>query len=353
MTKGCGRRGFLTVAATIGAGCVGRTSAIERQVPSVTGAVYWPRHAYTHFQTWDTYRPAEIDRDFGYAKRLNLDALRIIVGYEFWRDAPARFKRAFDHLLQSATRHGLSVLPVLFESVGQKPDQAALRDTDIRTAHAVQSPGPTVIRNPAAWDGPRRFTRWFTKTFGDRIVALEVMNEPCGWPQRVEFCRDMLRSARRTAPHVPLTLGCKDVHLNTQFTNPPLDIFQYHHNDPATPADLTASMAQARAVGDRHGKPVWLTEWQRTTQEPPLLKFPHYASLASTVRSSQVDGDFFWQLMLKPAYVQISRDIGRVEGVFHPDGTVYSGEDAKAIAGGDPPPERADLPATWIHPDAR
>lgn len=353
MDEGCSRREYLALATAAGSGSLGRTAAYDRDVPDVNGAIYWPGHAYTHYQTWLRYDPAEIERDLGYATRLDLNAVRLIVGYEFWRDAPSAFEAAFGHLLDAADSRGIHVLPVLFESVGGAPSTANLLDTDVRTAHAAQSPGEAVIRREPLWGGPRRFTRWFTEAFGDRIAALEVMNEPCGWAPREAFCRAMLRTARRTDASVPLTVGCKTVEHNRQFTDPRLDVYQFHLNDPADEAEMESAMARGERIAERDGRPVWLTEWQRTTVEPPLLKYPNYASLAPTVRAGPIAGDFFWQLMLKPAYVEVSRDIGRVEGVFHGDGAVYSAADAEAISGGEFREERPRLPPRWLDPGAR
>lgn len=128
-----------------------------------------------------------------------------------------------------------------------------------------------MIRRERLWGGPRRSTRWFTEAFGDRIAALEVMNEPFGRAPREAYCRATLRTARRTGAIVPLTVECKTVEHNRRFADPRLDVSQFHPNDPADEAEMESAMARARRVAERDGRPVWLTEWQRTTVEPPLL----------------------------------------------------------------------------------
>ncbi|HZE17136.1 MAG TPA: hypothetical protein VE197_16360, partial [Mycobacterium sp.] len=42
-------------------------------------------------------------------------------------------------------------------------------------------------------------------------------------------------------------------------------------------------------------------------------------------------GNFFWSLMLKPAYSLTQRRRGLLNGVFHEDGAVWSKKDARSL----------------------
>ena len=99
-----------------------------------------------------------------------------------------------------------------------------------------------------------------------------------------------------------------------------------------TAAAMARRLDEAAETAGLLDRPVWLTEWQRTREEPPDRRLPNYASLAETVRESAVDGDFFWSLLLKPAYLPRQRRLGRLNGVFHEDGAVWSRADARALA---------------------
>jgi hypothetical protein len=318
-----------------------------------SGAIYWPARAYTHYQTWAEYNPAEIDRDFSYAADLNLNALRIIVGWEFWRDNPDKFQRAFDHLLKTAHHYDIQLLPVLFESIGETPTQENFLDNNVVTSFAVKSPSLNVIKNRSLWDGPRQFVDWFTTRYGqhDALLAEEIMNEPGDWDPRVDFCQEMLRTAGTADPDVPLTMGSKDFAYNQQYSDPELDIYQFHYNLPETTADMQRKLREAEQFAEETGKPIWLTEWQRTRRpQPPHKMLPDYSSLASTIFESDIDGNFFWQLMLKPANIDKPRKMGRLNGLVHEDGAVYSKNDAWVISG-EPGQwtERREWPA-WAEP---
>ncbi|WP_129116502.1 glycoside hydrolase [Halegenticoccus tardaugens] len=354
-----------------------QSSPSIRSLAGIRGAVYVPARAFNAHQAWREYEPLSVERDLGYAARLNLNAIRFFVSYEYWLDEPGGLERALDHFLDSAAVEGLRALPILFESAGREPTREHLRDRDPETACAVCSPAADVIRNERRWSerrprglfgtarralrldrgdrrttgGPREYVEWFAERYGDddRLLAIEIMNEPGGWAERLRFARRMLRVADDGRGDVPLTMGCKDLETNLAFEEPRLDAFQFHHNLPPTRERARDAFADARRFGDEHGRPVWLTEWQRTRDEPPDVTHPHYASLADVVRESDLDGDFFWSLMLKPAYLPKQRENGRLNGVFHEDGPVWSAADARAIAGDPDLPirERRD-PPSWL-----
>lgn len=307
------------------------------KLTGVRGAIYFPSRAFNHYQTWESYDRSAVHGDLVRATDLGLNALRVFVSFEYWRDHPERFERRFDSFLKLAGGHGLRVLPMLFESIGDEPTEANLTDRDVTTAFAVKSPHSEIVKTPARWSEPRRFVSWFVERYGDddNLLAVEIMNEPGKWKKRVAFCQEMLVAAREADEDVPLTMGCKDFEFNELYADPGLDVYQFHFNLPPTAADMRTKLREAAAFAEETETPIWLTEWQRTREEPPNKFLPNYSSLAPVIRESEIDGDFFWQLMLKPAYIEKPRKQGRLNGLFHENGEVFSSADARAIAGAD------------------
>ncbi|MDS0299836.1 glycoside hydrolase family 5 protein [Halogeometricum sp. S1BR25-6] len=303
----------------------------------VRGAVYFPSRTFNQYQAWELYDPEEAARDLSYARSVNVNALRTLVSYEYWRDNPAESRQKLDHFFGAAAERGVGVLPVLFESIGEEPTAENLYDRDVLRNGAIRSPSHEVIRNESEWAGPHQFVRWFVERYGghEGFLAVEVMNEPGEWDDRVRFCRAMLQAARGADPDAPLTMGCIGLSNNLLYDDPPLDVFQFHYNLPPTAAHMESALTEAARFSRETETPVWLTEWQRTREEPPDVLVPNYSSLATTVRGGDIAGDFFWQLMLKPAYGAVQRAKGRLNGLFYEDGWVYSADDARAIAGED------------------
>ena len=341
----------------------------DGDLTGVRGAIYVPARAYNAYQIWRDYDPEVVERDLSYAERLGLNAVRVFCSYERWDEDREGHGEAFDHLLDAAAGRGIRVLPILFESAGVEPTRANLTDRDPATACAVRSPSHAVIKTGNGggllarlggggdrWERPREFVGWFVSRYGDdeRLLGIEIMNEPGGWKPRERFAADMLRTAAERDPAAALTMGCKSIGNNRRYDD--LDVLQFHHNVPPTAADMREAIAEAVGVARDAGKPVWLTEWQRTREQPPDKMDPNYASLARTIRESDLDGDFFWSLMLKPAWLPKMRKKGRLNGVFHEDGAVWSADDVAAFVGGpddgtggaaalEPPVERREPPA--------
>ena len=55
-----------------------------RASAKIRGAIYIPSRDYNALQLWKNFNLAETKRDFGYARTLHLNALRICASYEFW-----------------------------------------------------------------------------------------------------------------------------------------------------------------------------------------------------------------------------------------------------------------------------
>ncbi|WP_244605250.1 glycoside hydrolase 5 family protein [Halorussus halobius] len=349
------RRRLLRAIASTGlggvAGCAGPAALGDGDAPQSTdrgsaslapvdvrGALYVPARAWNTFQMWHDYDEAVVERDLGYATEVNLNAVRTWVSYEQYRRDPAALERAVDHFLATADERGIEVLFGLFESVGKEPTEEHLHDTDPVTAPPVQSPASDVLVDEFRWDGPREYVRWFMERYGDddRLLAVEVMNEP-GWLDAMKnFAAGMFETMVDHRGSVPLTVGSTSMANNAEYLDWGADVLQLHYNFPDSEAAFHDLLPQALELGRDLDVPVYLSEWQRVADfgwdESEVVDEPgpDYASLAPAIREYGV-GNFFWSLMVKPAYVRYMRERGIINGLFHEDGAVWSREDARAI----------------------
>jgi hypothetical protein len=323
--------------------------AVRRDDPaSIRGAIYIPAGAYNAPQLWKNFSLKETRRDFGYAREIHLNALRMWASYEYWGMEPAKFQREFDQMLDAAHDNGIRILISLFENDGVAPTPGNMWTTDPKRAFAIQSPGRKIAAgDPSQWEHPRKFVEWFMKQYGndDRLLAIEVMNEPTigrnGKPGTAPFAMSMFKTAKSLQGTVPLTVGSARVNLARKFIPLGLDIINFHDNYPVSTQALADAIRNALAAGQKTGLPVWLTEWQRVRQGgsgwggqriTQQERLTDYASLAPTVHSYPI-GSFFWSLMIKPAYLPAQRKNGTINGLFWPDGAVDSLKDARAISG--------------------
>lgn len=334
------RRDILGMGVAGATGLAGCTASGANGPPvDIRGTLYLPARAYNTYQMWNEYDRAVIERDLGYAARLNLNAIRTWLSYEFWAEDSDAHGDAIDHFLSAAADRGIDVLFGLFEGVGVDPTSDRLHDTDPTTARAVRSPALAVASDPSRWAKPRAFVRWFMDRYrnDDRLLAIEVMNEP-GWiPAQKAFASEMFETLVAERGSVPLTVGSTSLANNTGYIEWGSDILQFHYNFPNDRGIYRRLLDGANDLSAASERPVWLTEWQRTRSgsgfAAPIAGEewqPNYSTLAPTIRKAGT-GNFFWSLMIKPAYVLVQRRKGVLSGVFHEDGAVWDLRDARAL----------------------
>lgn len=309
---------------------------------SIRGAIYIPAEAYNAPQLWKNFSLAETRRDFGYAREIHLNALRVWASYEYWQMEPERFQTSLDQMLDAARANGIRILLSLFEEDGVAPTPENMWATNPATAFDIKSPGSKITKDPQRWEQPRAFVKWFMEHYRNdrRLLAIEVMNEPEVDRGAVPFAKSMFKTAKTMQGTVPLTVGNTSIETAREFLPLGLDVIEYHDNFPRTLIQFESAITNALAFSRQHHVPVWLTEWQRLrpggngwgkARISESETMPDYASLAPMVHKYPI-GNFFWSLMVKYAYLPPQRRQGTVNGLFWPDGAVWSLADARAIA---------------------
>lgn len=306
----------------------------------VRGAIYIPARAFNIYQMWKRYDPKIVERDLGYAKRVNLNAIRVWTSYGWWNADRKGLEQSFEHLLTAAEERGIRVLVGLFDAVGAEANSETLLDRNLSTATAVSEPGDYVMEDSDHWSGVRRYVNWFMDRYrnDDRLLAISVMNEP-GWSATERrFARAMFREAAKRKGSVPLSIGATSLTNSARFVDWGADVVQFHYNFPRNREIIRQLLNDANELQDVLEKPVWLTEWQRVRRSGGGFGGdiqgtewqPNYATMAPVIREASV-GSFFWSLMVKPAWVPAQRKHDVVNGLFHEDGAVWSLKDARAI----------------------
>ena len=327
---------------------------------SIRGAIYIPANAYNAPQMWKNFSLAETRRDMGYAREIHLNALRSWASYEYWQLHPKRFQSEFNQFLGAAHAAGIRILISLFEEDGVPPTPHNMWTTNPATAFDIQSPGFAIAssKDRKQWEKPRSFINWFMAHYrnDDRLLAIEVMNEPNG--AEVPFAKSMFKTAKSMQGSVALTIGSDSIVHAKTYIPLGLDVMEFHYNFPTSCRQFSDAIKHAIKVGHQYHLPVWLTEWQRLRpggngwgrkKISNAARFPDYASLASIVHQYPI-GNFFWSLMIKRAYLPPQRKQGTVNGLFWPDGSVWTLRDARAIAN-DPNlklPEKHSLPPGYL-----
>ncbi len=315
---------------------------IKPAIDAPNGAIYIPAKAFNVWQQWKDYNHEEAERDLGYAASIGLDSLRIWVSYEYWEADPKHHEECLEHFLNTAKAQNIKIMPSLFDSCGVDDNPEIREDRNPETAVAICSPAWAIHRDRSRWKETEKFVNRFMEQHANdqRLLAIEIMNEPYLVDNRMAFSRQMFKTATEKRGAVPLTVGTsRNMEGSVYFMDLGLDILQSHYNFPASIEDFEKHLEKEKMMGATLERPIWHTEWQRlrpvgdppSKEVPPEQRTPDYASLAPSVFKSGL-GHFWWSLMLKPAYLIFHRKSGVINGLFHEDGTVYSLADARAVS---------------------
>src|SRR5687767_8908657 len=131
-------RTLLTLTVAVAAACAPARAADERTAPAaavqwtperarawadstgwLVGSNFAPSTAINQLEMWqaETWDPATIDRELGLAESLGFNSMRVFLHHIPWQQDSAGFLRRIDELLSIADRHGIRVMPVLFDGV--------------------------------------------------------------------------------------------------------------------------------------------------------------------------------------------------------------------------------------------
>lgn len=133
---------------------------------TVKGVNYVPRTAVNSVEMWmaDTFDPDTIDEELGWARDIGYTVIRVQLQFAVWQDDPDGFRARVDKLLEIAAKHGLRVVPVLFDDlnlagepprVGKQPDPVPGE----YNARWVPSPGAEAVKDRGQWPALEKYVK--------------------------------------------------------------------------------------------------------------------------------------------------------------------------------------------------
>lgn len=154
-------------------------------LPWLVGCNFNPSTAINQLEMWqaDTFDPATIDRELGWAEDLGFTSIRVYLHHLLWEQDAEGFLNRLDQFLTIADRHGIGVMFVLFDSVWDPhPKLGPQRDPEpgVHNSGWVQSPGADDLMNPDREELLKSYTVGVISRFKDdpRVHAWDLWNEP-------------------------------------------------------------------------------------------------------------------------------------------------------------------------------
>ena len=245
------------------------------QQPWPVGANFLPSTAINELEMWqaDTFDPATIDRELGWAEAIGMNTMRVFLHNLVWEQDPKGFDQRINTFLTIAARHHIRPVFVLFDSCWDpfpslarsiRPSPACITPAGCRLPAPRFSPIP---RSTRAWratskasSAPLPTTRasW-PGTCGTSRTTATTDSYAKGEPRnKNEIILGLLPQvfawARSAHPTQPLTSGLWHGDWSSLDTMPPLariqieqsDIISFHNY--GWPEDFEAHVKHAGAV---------------------------------------------------------------------------------------------------------
>lgn len=174
----------------------------------------------------DTFDPAQIDKELGWAEGLGFNTIRVFLHDLLWKEDSAGFLKRLDQFVQIADKHHIGVMFVLFDSVWD-PDPHAGKQREprphVHNSGWVQSPGRAVLSDPSKHKTLEPYVKGVIGHFRNdpRIHAWDIINEPDN-PNKTAYgkvelsdkaeaalvlMKEAFAWAREVDPSQPLTSG--------------------------------------------------------------------------------------------------------------------------------------------------
>ncbi|MEM7308458.1 MAG: hypothetical protein AAF682_17385 [Planctomycetota bacterium] len=266
---------------------------------------------------WRFYNYEQTGIELGYLASIGCNSIRVWLNFAVWDVERQAFLLKLSDLLQHATSRGISVMLILWDSVGKLPSETPYDDTVGWTAN----PGPDKVVDPSFRDQGDAYVKEVVQvaTASGADVIWDVMNEPDNLP--VEWVEHYLALVKALDPTSPRTVGYFQASAALQ-TSELVDIISFHPYG-IFRANVEVPAKEAAAIASvQNTKPVLATE----------CGFPggggqRYEDVLDYLREEGV-GFYLFQAMIgdHPAFPWKGGT-----GFFYKDGTVRDLEAVRAF----------------------
>ena len=283
-----------------------QAEAWARKTPWLVGCNFIPSTAVNQLEMWqaDTFDPATIDRELGWAEGLGFNSVRVFLHDIAWRTDPDGFLKRVDQFLAIAEKHKIGAMFVLLDSCWDPFPKAGPQRPPTPHVHNsgwVQSPGLEVLKDPARHGELEPYVKAVVGRFKDdpRVQVWDLINEPDNangssygqheLKNKPELALALLRKvfqwAREAGPSQPLSAGvwmgdyagAKASEIN-RYQIEASDVITFHCYDPVP--TLEKKVAELRPFG----RPVVCTEYMARGHDSrfdPVLGYFHEQNIGA------------------------------------------------------------------------
>ncbi len=261
-----------------------KANAWYRERPWLVGCNYGPSTAINQLEMWqaDSFDLETIDRELGWAEDLGFTSIRVFLHHLLWEQDREGFLRRMERFLDTAEKHQIGVMFVLFDSVWDpfpKVGPQRAPKPHVHNSGWVQSPGLEILKDPSRYDELKGYVQGVVGHFKDdrRVHVWDVFNEPDNRngssygrfepENKAELALQLLKKEvawiREVDPSQPITSGVwlgdwsdpAKLSPMERFQLDSSDIISFHNYGPL--ADVKKRVETLR----RYGRPIVCTEY--------------------------------------------------------------------------------------------
>lgn len=325
--------------------------------PWLVGSNFLPTNAINQLEMWqaETFDPAEIDRELGWAESLGMNTMRVFLHDLLWQDADG-FKKRVDTFLTISSKHHIRPIFVLFDSCWDPNPKLGPQHPPIPGVHNsgwVQSPGAAALMDPAQESRLRAYVQGIVGAFADdsRILAWDVWNEPSNTndgsyshdepKDKHELVRTLLPKvfawARASNPSQPLTSGLWEGDWSSAEKLDPIGRIQFEESDVLSFHNYGWPEEFEKRIDslEKFHRPILCTEFMARSVGStfdtilPIAKRRRVAAINWGFVAGKSQTYFPWDSWQRP-YVEQTPPIW-FHDVFHADGRPYREREAQLI----------------------
>jgi hypothetical protein len=296
-----------------------------------TGANFTPSTAINQLEFWqaETFDPATIDRELGWAESIGFNTVRVYLHHLAWQVDPKGFLSRIDQFLTIAAKHKIEPVVVLFDDcwnpvyqAGKQPDPKP----GIHNSGWVRDPGDLLFSDTSLMKVLEDYTKAVMGHFTDdqRILLWDLYNEPGNSDygnRSMPLLKNVFRWAREVNPSQPVSAGLwyRNYGELNRFQAENSDIITYHNY--SNEVDHAAALDTLKI----YGRPLICTEYMARTNGSkfgnilPLLKERGVGAINWGLVSGKTNTIYAWSTPIPDG----SEPALWFHDIFRKDGTPY------------------------------
>jgi len=255
---------------------------------------------------------AVLERDLGYAKRVNLNSTRIWLSYQAYQKDPQGFIDRLRNYIRTSNRMGFTTMPILWSGNGLDPSTLKLEFRPRGDAY-VKAIVEEIKDEPGLlmWDIMNE------PVTNDYVMKATGDEHQTRIDQITEFVRYYLTYVRKLDPVNALTVGYEfssqlDVAADLE------DVISFHDYT-VRRSTVEHAYSVAEDVARKYGKPILNTETGCIGRANPY-------DMVLEIAQEHKTGWYLFNLIIQGYW-------GEIHGLFYPDGTVRDPAIIAAVMG--------------------